>query len=300
MTRKIELFYTCVLLLTLALAGCGGSSRSPQAGTNTVASQDAQPVFAFLQDSPSDNIVAFRIDTTGAGLTTTAGANVSISSNVQHLEIRHLDLAPTLAFQTNSALFTTYASLHISFASPQITLADDQGKVTQLDGSTFPSVRLLNDTVTIPLAPSNSGILGIMLDFNLQQSITVDKDGNYLVDPVIIPTLISPIDNHSELQSARGRILNLASGNAAMDVQLDTGIVVHLVTDPSTSIQAINGARLAPGQSIDVTAHLQSDGSFLARYITPTTNTPSSSYSGVVTTVHPQGSNYIVDVATQN
>jgi len=314
-----------VLCLNLLLSGCGvtSSRNSAPANTTPLGEDNKQSMFSFLEDSPADNVVAFRLDATGAALSTDAGTSFSINDTVdtfpmvraiQRVELRHLHLAPTLAFHTSNVPSGDYTTLNLSFANPQLTVRDSQGNITRVDGSTTPSVHLTKSSVSIPLALSVNGPVGLMLDFNLQQSIMLDAKGNYIVDPVIIPSVISEFGAATELQDTEGQIVKISRDdqlqerfgkfvNIEMDVQLlNSGKTVHVMANSDIINRSIVPfGDLQVGQMIELSAQFQKDGTFLATGISPSSSNPSLTYKGLVSGVQPDSSgNFLVNMILQN
>jgi hypothetical protein len=313
--------FVALLCLNVLLSGCGVSSSRPLNPANTTPSgvSNGKSIFSFLEDSPADNVVAFRIDVTGATLSTGAGTRVSIADTTgtfpmvratQQFELRHLNLAPTLAFHTSSIPGGDYKILNLSFANPQLTVRDRQGNITRVDGSTAPSVQLSTSSVSIPLALSVNGPVGLMLDFNLRQSIMIDAKGNYIVDPVIIPSVVGEPSSTSELQDAEGQIVSLSSangsisqfGNLQMGVQLlDSGKTVHVTANSDVIDRSGEVVNLQVGQMIELSAQFQKDGTFRATEISPASSDPSLSYKGVVSAVQPNSSgDFSINMILQN
>ena len=148
MERKTRLTL-CVLVLpvAVALSGCVGVTSQP---TRSV-SRSNGAVTAFLTDAPADGVVAFNIEVTGAALVSSSGVSTDISPGVQEIEMRHLQLAPTLVFQGSNVPGGNFTALSMTFANPQITLADAQGNVTVLNASSTPSVRLKSVLANQPI-----------------------------------------------------------------------------------------------------------------------------------------------------
>lgn len=228
----------------------------------------------------------------------------------QQVELLHLNLAPTLAFHSGNIPSGNYKALNLSFTHPQLTMRDSQGHITQVDGSTTPSVRLANSRVSVPLAVSVNGPAGLMLDFNVQQSITMDAKGNYIVSPVIVPLMVNESSETSELQDTAGQIVRLSStdnsisefANLQMDVQLlDSGKTVHVTVNSDVIDHGGQAVDLQVGQMIELSAQFQKDGTFRATEISPGSSDPSLSYKGVVSAVQPNSSGeFSINVILQN
>ncbi len=288
--------------LTLGWTGCAVTGGAPPPPPGTSGS-----VAAFLKDAPADAVMAFRIDVTGATLTGSGSRSAVLSGSVQQMEIRHLELAPSLAFATANASSGDYTTLNLTLSNPQLTLANSQGTVTQVNGSTTPSARLARSQVSVPVAVTvpNEGNMGVMIDFDLQQSVTTDASGNYVIDPVVKVAVINSSSTETELEDAPGTITAILSTPAnSLDLRLrGSDKTVRLLTDANTKLSSDIGqfSNLQVGQVIEVDARFQADGTFLAKFIDLGASDQAMRYQGFVTLVRQDAQgNFSFDVVVQN
>ena len=259
MNNKIScIAYGMMLGTVVLLGGCNSrpSNPLPSIAGNTVA--------AFLTDSPSDGVVSFRIDITGAALVNSNGAEFNFSSGLQQIELRHLQLAPTLALQTKNAPNGNYTGLRLTFANPQITLCDAQGNVTILNAKSVPSVSLSSVSINLPISVILQGNMaaGLMIDFDLRQSIQTDSRGNYVITPVLDARTINNSSNEEVVQNAEGTVLSVPSAGV-MNLQLaDTGQTVRTLTNQGTAFAADSGPTgvFGPGDAVEFDAQFHADG----------------------------------------
>jgi hypothetical protein len=278
-------FTLCSLVLAIIVGanGCArvtGQPTRPATGSNGTVS-------VFLTDAPADGVVAFSIQVTGVSLVGSNGASTNISRGVQEIEMRHLQLAPTLAFQSNIVPTGHFTSLNMSFANPQITLADAQGNVTILNANTTPSVHLSNFTINDPinLALQAAASASLAIDFDLRQSLQRDSIGNYVVTPVVSVNIITDSASDQNIENAEGTVVSVSSASS-INLQLrDTGRIVNVVTNPGTAFadDAGQATTIEAGQYVAVDAQMQSDGSFLATQVDSVSPNPPLCFSGVVT-----------------
>jgi hypothetical protein len=305
MNRKLGWMGMLVAVGTMAgLTGCGVGANGNQPSLPPSNGVSSGSVTGFITDAPVAGVVAFQIDMTGAALTDVQGRRTNLTNTVQEIEVRHLELSPTLAFQGVSEPGGNYTALNLTFANPQLTLSDAQGNITQLNRTTTPSVRLahvsLNQPVALNLAANSNA--GLMIDFDLHQSLSVDANGNYVIDPVVkigVPgTQATPSPNFAD---AAGTIRNIPAAGV-LDLQLrDSGQKARITTDSNTRFTGTNGqfSSLQVGQAIEVAAHFQSDGTFTATRIAAAYE-PSLSLQGVVTSVnHDADGNASLEVVAQ-
>jgi hypothetical protein len=300
MTMKSS-FTFCSLALAI-LVGINGCARVTGQPTHT-ATGPTGSVSAFLTDAPADGVVAFSIQVTGVSLVGSNGVSTSISRGVQEIEMRHLQLAPTLAFQSNVPA-GTFTALNMSFANPQITLADAHGNITILNANTTPSVHLSNfvisDSVTVALQAAASASLAI--DFNLRQSLQQDSRGNYLVTPSVSVNVITDSASDQNIENAQGTVVSSPSAGT-VNVQLrDTGQIINIVTNTGTLFADDTGPSTAvvTGQFVAVDAQMQTDGSFLATRVDSVSPNPLQCFSGVVAgIIQDPSSNPSIEVVVQ-
>ncbi len=293
---------TLLLGWTLAWMGCaatGGSPPPPPPPNPT------GMVATFLKDAAADNVMACRIDVTGATLTDAGNRTTILSGSLPSLEIRHLELAPSLLFLTSSATSGDYTTFNLTLANPQLTLTDAQGNITQANASSSPSVRLARSGLSLPLAVTvpNGGNVGVMIDFDLRNSLTLEANGNYLLDPVVKATLLNRSSTEKELEDALATITTIQSATNSLDLRLLSNDQTVLVrTDSNTQFASDIGsfANLRVGQTIEVDAQFQTDGTFLARYVDLGAPDLLRRYQGVVTRVRQDAQgNFSFDVVVQ-
>ena len=277
------------LVALISLTGCATQPTATN-GTGTPATPTTSTVTAFLTDAPSPGIVAFRVDVTGASLEDSNGAITNLASGTEQVEFRHLELASTLGFRVGSSATGNFTTLNMSFANPQVTLSDAQGNITILNANTTPAARLttvtLNQPITASLQPNS--IAGLMIDLDLKRSIQIDSRGNYLITPMANLSVMEASQNECSLENAQGTVVSSSPASGIVNLQLrDTGQTVAVATGVSTLFAADAGelSSLQSGQSIEVNAHLQSDGSFMADRIDAVSSSSQSSFRGIVTAV---------------
>jgi hypothetical protein len=285
--------------LLMVLSGC---TEAPTQPSNPAAASGSK-VAAFLTDVPANGIMAFRIDITGATLVGSDGFSTNISNGMQEIELRHLQLAPTLAFQTSSAPIGNYTSLNMTLANAQITTADSQGNVAVLNANSTPGVRLANVAISLPINVTlqANNTASLMIDFDLQRSIQIDSSGNYIITPKLKVDAVNNPENLSDLQDAEGTVGSNPTPNV-YNLQLeDTGQVVRVMTGPNTLFAAYSGqlANLQSGQDIEFDAQLQTDGSFLASRISTVSTNSLICFRGVVVGVAAGSSGNALEVVVQ-
>lgn len=92
-----------VLTLTMIMLGCGttGSTNSAPSPLPSP-SPGAANLTVFAADAAADNVLAFKIDVTSMSVTDSSGKATTLTTTPQTMELRHLELAPTLALQAGN------------------------------------------------------------------------------------------------------------------------------------------------------------------------------------------------------
>jgi len=297
MAKRKQWILELAACAALGLSGCAGSTGQneppppPQSGS----------VATLLKDAPADNVLAFQVDVTGVALTGSSGS-ASLLNDMQQVELRHLQLSPTLLLQTNSVRAESYSTVRLTFANPRLTVLGAQGNVQKLTSSTTPSVGLSRVTVDVPLSLSlpSSSMVGLMVDFDLQQSIQTDAGGNYVVNPVVRAKLVDASDDSFH---AYGRVEALpGSPPNSLDVRvIPGGQLLRLRTDANTRLSSTIGqfSSLRIGSMVELDARFQASGIHLATYITAGAPDPNLRYEGVVTRFRTNGGTTSLEVVIQ-
>jgi hypothetical protein len=316
---QLRTFSVCALLaLAVTLSGCGGgaSSDPPAAG--------APNVTLLMQDAPANGIAEFNIDVTNASLKDASGKSLTLGNSTETVEIRHLGLSPTVALQGFAAQTDSYTSLGLTFANPQLTVVNPQGQVIRVTAQSKPSVQLAGAAISLPLAATVGAAdhVGVMLEFDLQHSISTDANGNYIIRPVVQASLVgnsAPVGLQGSVAVVSALFFNgpnLLSqvpintlGQGASTAQLfqvqllDSAQNVAVKVDSSTVMDPTIGqfSNIHLSQLIYLTADFQSDGTFLAKSIGAGPANLSQRYQGLITGVHRNSSGQSTfDVVVQN
>jgi hypothetical protein len=246
-------------------------------------------------------VLVFKVDVTSIAVTDSNGKSTTLTTTPQSLELRHLQLAPTLALQGTNLPSGQYNSLTLTLANPDLVVFSS-GSVTQVTNPT-----LANSSVSVPLTnfslPSG-GVEGLALDFDLLNSITTNASGGYVITPVIHPAVISSSSRAMELVDAIGLISAFPSSPAnSFDYQLRSGAATaRVVTDANTifDLGLTSFANLQLGQYVEVQGQFQSDGTFLAKFVELSASNPALRVQGVVSSITTTASGASLNLVVQN
>lgn len=290
MTRKTRIalrFPACAALLALSLlmSACGGAGGTSTTQTPVTRSTASPRVAIFLRDNTSEQVLAARVDINSAQLA--GSSSTDIITSTRAVELKHLDMAPTLVHQ---GLINTgsYTAVNLTLANPRLSVADSRGNILQVLPTTTPSVRLAATTATVPVTFSAQGedSIGVMLDWNLRQAITVDPSGNFVISPTIRASLVVSSDTKPEIVDTLGRVTSVDRAANRMNVQLISNgqtiaVSVNSGTVFDTSLASFAGVQV--NQVVDLDAKLQADGTFLAHFVNLGPADPALAFQGLVT-----------------
>ncbi|HWC19706.1 MAG TPA: DUF5666 domain-containing protein, partial [Terriglobales bacterium] len=197
----------------------------------------------------------------------------------------------------------TFNNVQIGLSTPRLTLVGPGGAIQQLTETTTPSVSLSNSSVTVPASFTLTAgqMQGLTLDFNVQSSLWLDTNGNYVITPVMKSSTATST-GLSELSMSLVKISAVQASSSSMDVQVPaTGDSVHMKVDSSTTFDHAVGqfSGLQPGQMIEVEAKFQSDGSYLAKYINQGPPDPTLRFEGVLLHANQGGSSPVMQMVVR-
>jgi hypothetical protein len=284
-------------LTAIARDAAGNKTTSAAVAVNTSNTPPGNLV-VLMQDAGAGNILSFHINATPVSITDLAGVTTSLIGGALPLELTHLDLAPTLAVPAASLRAATYTSVNLALASPQLVVLVN-GVPTQVSNPT-----LTQTSLSVPITALNltaGGTLGLKLDFDIPNSVSVDANGNYTITPVVHSATVTPsVSPGMQLVDVVGQVVNLpASPASSFDFQVPgvTG-TTRIITDANTvfdsGLTAFSG--LQKNQFVEVEAVLQGDGTFLAKFVELSASDQTLRMQGVVTGVQLNSQNQIIGV----
>jgi hypothetical protein len=301
MGNNLKLSLSAILLaLALVLSGCGTTGGNPPPPPPPPP-PNLSNLTVFATDAAADNVLAFKVDVTSISVTDSAGKSTTLTTTPQTLELRHLQMAPTLALQAANLPSGNYNSISLTLANPKLAVFN-AGTVTQVSNP-----QLTNSTISIPLTnfslPSG-GTQGLALDFDLLNSISTNASGGFVINPVIHPVSVSASSPGMELVDTIGQISAMPANPAkSFDYQLSSGAATaRVVTDANTVFDSgiTSFANLQIGQYVEVVGQFQSDGTFLAKYVELSASNPGLRVQGVVASVTTTASGTSLSLVVQN
>ena len=169
-----------------------------------------------------------------------------------------------------------------------------------------PSITLAQSSVTVPISfiLSSQANGGLVLDFDLAKSLTLDNQANFVLTPMLAATLAHTNDPIPQLTSCVGSVMSLAKDGSGFDLQLaESGVTVHVVVDSNTffdtTVQKL--ANIVAGEVLEVTASLKADGAYLAKAINGSASSLAARQQGLFSGTYRNDSGQtVVSVAPQN
>lgn len=258
----------------LLLEACGGGIRTPSTSTGS----GAQVSFTMTDTPPAGvTVLSFEITVTGATL---QPGNVALVSSPIDVEVEKLE-TETAFLNTASVSPNTYTSIAVTFSNPQLTILNASGSaiagcangaVCELKPSLSPA------TVTVsgppfPLGISASTPIGLLLDFDLNNSIQMDLSVKPSISFTVLPA-IATTGQLEDLDDISGRVTAKDASANQFTLQTDNGMSLTINVNSKTEFGNFNDAglmnsfsSLAVGQNVEVDLSLMSSGTLVAERV---------------------------------
>jgi hypothetical protein len=289
--------------LTAIARDAAGNKTTSAAVTVSVSNALPANLVVLLQDAGAGNVVSMRLNVTPLSITNSSGVTTSLSSTALSSELVHLEMAPTLAVPKQLPA-GSYTSVNLALANPQLVVLSN-GVPTKAG-----NVTLAQSSISVPITSMNlaaGGTLGLTLDFDVPNSVSVDASGNYTITPVVHSATVNPsISSSMQLVDVVGQVANLPASPAnSFDFQVpNVAGTVRIVTDANTVFDGgvTRFSDLQKNQFVEVEAVLQADGTFLAKYVEQSASDQSLRIQGIVTSLpqDSQGRTTGVNLVQQN
>ena len=290
-----------VVAISWVAFGCG----SKAAPTPPPPGGGSQSLAVFMKDAPSDSALSLQVTVSSVTAVNLSGQEVMLTNTPRNYELTHLSLAPTLVSLQNIGS-GPYTGITLNFADPRMQILDANGNLQTLDSATTPSISLSQASVTIPVAFTlmTSSNDGIVLDFDLSKSLTVDNQANFVLAPTVTAAIANTNDPVAQLTSCVGTVTALAKDKTGFDLQLsESGVTVHIVADSNTFFDSSIGklASITQGQVLEVTASLKTDGTYQAKTINGGGSSFANRQQGLFTDTYSNSSGQtVLSIANQN
>lgn len=286
-----------VAIMTLLLAGCGGSGIS----TSSMA-PGSVPVSLTMGDTPPTGVtvLSFEVSVTKADLQQSGGSTFSLLSSPTDIELADLQTDTTL-LNTSGAPAGTYTSIQVTFANAELTVKNDSGatiagcasgQVCELKPSISPATVTFSGA-PFPLTLTSGSPAGLSLDFNLDQSIQNDLS----ISPSISFTQLqvstdgNEKDQLDQLDDLSGTVTSV--GTSQFTLQKSNGQSFEIGVDSNTQYEDFERAGctsadfscVGQNQNLEVSAGLMAGGSIVAKEVQLESVSNQEGLDGVVVSI---------------
>lgn len=266
----------------LFLVSCGGGMNS----TLQTTSSGSAPLSLTMGDTPPAGVtvLSFEIKVMAATMNSSGGSVSLLPQGPVEVEVENLQVEKAF-LGSRSVPAGTYTSLDVTFANPQMTIMNNSGAAIGgcANGATCRLTPALNPSMVtyssapFPLTVTDGQPVGLLLDFNLNQSIQSDLS----VTPTISFTQLQR--HHGEdgdemegIDDVHGKITAVNSSNNTVTMADNhSGQSFTVTVNNNTTFRGFMEegmanafSSLAVGQVVEVDLILQSDGTLVAKSIT--------------------------------
>jgi hypothetical protein len=274
MVRIRFLWPICVLILSAAFAGCGGST---QLGSQSVNTGNSSVVLA-MTDTPPSNVTILSAEVTLTGATLAPG-NVSLFSGSTTVELTRLQTDVAYIATAANIPAGNYTSVTLAFANPSLTIENDTasaiGSCAVGSICTMAPTSTANLSSTIPLTAFSlaaNTAAGLLVDVNLQNLLTASLGEDFSAGTSV--TSFTPAGAGAPPVGAEDVVGQAGNLNAASNTFTLSNVTgsYSLKVDSTTTFFQFSCATpgfscLQANQILSVDIGIQSDGSILARNI---------------------------------
>ncbi len=275
-------------LASLGLAGCAASTTS---ATTPLANTVTGNAFVIGTDAPAAGVVSFTAQVQSINAITSTGTSVSLLSGSPTVDFARYNGLQTL-LDLNAVPVGTYTSVQITLGSATIGYLNTQAGAAPTI-QTEPAV-LSSNTVTINLATpfvvSQSGPVGLRVDFDLFQSIQVDSNGQITgnVTPTFDVAAVAPTDSGAHIDEFDAAVVSVDPTGQSFVIQRPNGRQFTVQLNGQTDFE--NGesiSNLTTSSIVQVSGTLQSADSTIAADEVAILSQQAFYASGQVTYVQP-------------
>ena len=281
--RKLLLALLSTPLAALLTIGCSNSTTSSEPSVTTITGI----AYVIGTDAPATGVVSFNVQLNSVNAITSGGTSVSLVSGNPTVDFARFNGLQTL-LDLNAVPVGTYTSIQVSLGPATIGYLNTQaGSAPTIQTQT---ATLSTSTITVPLATplvvSQSGPVGLRVDFDLFKSIQVGSNGQITgnVTPTFDITAVAPTDTGGHIDDFDAAVVSVNPTGQSFVIQGPHGrnftVQVNGQTEwdnneglsnlTTTSIVEVSGTIQAADSTIsaDEIAILSQDGFHAAGQIT--------------------------------
>ena len=267
-----------VLCALAILASCSGGGSMPM--SNATKGTPSSQVSLTMGDTPPAGVAVLSFEITVQSAALQPGS-VALVSRPMEIELTKLQTAHTL-LGSLSVPAGTYSGVALTFGNAQLTIVNNSGSAIGSCGigqtcELHPALSQTNVSFTgapFPLTLAADSPLGLLVDFNIQQSIQNDLS----INPVITVSRLAkrPGGDMDDLDDIVGQVTAVDASKQQFTLQVG-GVQGHsqvIQVNSSTRFEdfaeqgmASGFASIAVGQVLHVDALLMSDGTVVAKEV---------------------------------
>jgi Domain of unknown function (DUF4382) len=215
----LSLSAASLMIGTLLMAGCGNTSGSGSTGGSNPSQSGS--AFVVATDAPVASVVSFNATIQSIDAIDASGNSVSLVSGNPTIDFARYNGLQTL-MDENNVPADTYTQISVTFASATIGYL-------QMNAGAAPAVQTMNATFTTPtttvmlatpLIVSQTGPVGIRMDFRLDKSLQVTNGAiTGQVTPTLDITAVGPSDPGAYIDEFDTAVVSVDTSSQSFIVQ---------------------------------------------------------------------------------
>ena len=207
-------------LAAMLVAGCSGANTAST--TTTTASTVTGNAFVIGTDAPVAGIVSFAAQIQSVNAIDSNGNSVSLVSGTPTVDFARYNGLQTL-LDLNAVPVGTYNSVQITLGTTTIGYLNTQAGAAptiQTEPATLSS-NTIKVTLPTPLVVSQTGPVGLRVDFDLYKSIQVDSNGQITgnVTPTFNVTAVAPSDAGGHIDDFDAAVVSVNATGQSFVIQ---------------------------------------------------------------------------------
>jgi hypothetical protein len=206
-------------LAVMLVAGCSGTNTTT---TTTTPSAVTGSAFVVGTDAPVAGVVSFAVQIQSVNAITSGGSSVSLVGGEPTVDFARYNGLQTL-LDLNDVPVGTYSSVQIVLGTATIGYLNTQAG-TAPTVQTEPAVlstNTINVTLATPLVVSQTGPVGLRVDFDLFKSIQVGTNGQITGDvtPTFNVSAVQPTDSGGHIDDFDAAVVSVNATGQSFVIQ---------------------------------------------------------------------------------
>ena len=259
LTSPKNLAFALLSLLFAALLTVGCASSVDPATTTT--SGPTGNAFVVGTDAPAAGVVSFNVQLNAVNAITSGGTSVPLLSGTPTVDFARFNGLQTL-LDLNAVPVGTYSSIQISLGTATI------GYLNAVSGSaptiSSQTATLSSSSVTIPLTTplvvTQSGPVGLRVDFDLYKSIQVGSTGQITgnVTPTFNISAVQPTDSGGHIDDFDAAVVSVDAAGQSFVIQGPHGRNFTVQVNGSTEWEGSEGlSNLTTSSIVEISGTIQ-------------------------------------------